>query len=112
MRRKYFLRITVIIIVVFLLAKGHVAHAADRFSALTIGGSNNDTINSIVQTSDGGYAAAGYTASYGAGGNDVYVVKFTSAGALDTSFGTGGTLTLGGAGDDSANSIVQTSEGG
>lgn len=34
----------------------------------TFGGNNNDLCYSIVQTDDGGFALAGYTQSYGAGG--------------------------------------------
>jgi len=36
-------------------------------------GTNNDY--SMVQTSDMGFAIAGYTISYGAGGADVYVIN-------------------------------------
>ena len=39
----------------------------------TIGGTLVDKANSVEVTSDGGYIVAGYTASYGAGGNDFYI---------------------------------------
>jgi hypothetical protein len=35
---------------------------------------------SLIQTSDGGYAIAGYTDATGAGGYDFYLVKTTSTG--------------------------------
>jgi hypothetical protein len=41
----------------------------------TIGGESDDWDESLIQTSDGGYAIAGTTTSFGAGGHDVYVVK-------------------------------------
>jgi hypothetical protein len=73
----------------------------------TIGGSGDDHATPIIQTTDGGYAAAGYTNSFGAGGYDFYIVK------LD---GTGSTLqwsrTIGGTGTDIALSITQTADGG
>jgi hypothetical protein len=40
------------------------------------GGTSNDAGQSVVQTSDGGYAIAGYSNSVGtAGSDDVYLVK-------------------------------------
>jgi len=72
----------------------------------TIGGTNDDRAYSIVQTNDKGYAIAGYTASYGAGGNDVYVIKLDSAGNLKW------TKTIGGPNDDMGYSIVQTQDKG
>jgi hypothetical protein len=72
----------------------------------TYGGTNSDGTNALVQTSDGGYALAGYTASFGAGGYDFWLVKTDS---------TGNTLwnkTYGGTGDDWAYALVQTSDGG
>lgn len=72
----------------------------------TIGGSSLSVGNSLVQTSDGGYVAAGYTTAYGAGGEDVYVVKLSSTGALLW------TKTIGGPDDDWGNSIIQTKDGG
>jgi uncharacterized delta-60 repeat protein len=61
---------------------------------------------SIVQSSDGGYVVAGRTESFGAGGSDFYVVKLDSSGNVQW------TKTIGGSGDDGANSIIQSSDGG
>jgi hypothetical protein len=64
---------------------------------------------SIQQTSDGGYIVAGYTDSFGAGSNDIWVMKLMADGTVDWQ------KTYGGAGDDwilSDNSIQQTSDGG
>jgi hypothetical protein len=41
----------------------------------TFGGNNADVSHCAVQTSDGGYALAGYTYSFGAGGGDFWLVK-------------------------------------
>ena len=43
----------------------------------TFGGSNHDYSHSLQKTSDGGYIIAGYTKSYGAGDNDVYLIKLS-----------------------------------
>jgi hypothetical protein len=48
----------------------------------TIGGENEDWGLSLIQTSDGGYAIAGETKSFGAGDWDVYVVKLDANGNL------------------------------
>jgi len=45
----------------------------------TIGGSSHDFAYSVKQTTDGGYILAGLTISYGAGLQDVYLVKVSSA---------------------------------
>lgn len=125
--------------------------------ARVIGGSSDDAANAIQQTSDGGYLVVGNTTSYGAGGQDVLVIKLTSTGtvswattyggsSLDNpwstyqatdgdymvvgetqSFGMGGqdflvmklgstgnitwAKTFGGAGDECANWVIQTSSG-
>jgi len=41
----------------------------------TFGGVGNDAAFSIQQTSDGGYIIAGYTGSFGAGGDDFLIIK-------------------------------------
>ena len=71
-----------------------------------IGGESGDEGYSIIQTSDGGYAIAGYTTSFGAGGADVYVVKLDAKGNLQW------TKTIGGKENDKGYSIIQTSDGG
>jgi hypothetical protein len=72
----------------------------------TIGGSDSDFANSIIQSSDGGYAVAGYTWSFGAGGYDMYVVKLDSEGNVQWA------KTIGGSSYDAAKSITQSSDGG
>lgn len=72
----------------------------------TYGGTGNDKAWSVVQTRDGGYALAGETNSSGAGLNDFWLVKTDAAGNMQWN------RTYGGAGDDQALSLVQTSDGG
>lgn len=71
-----------------------------------VDGTNTDRAFSIIQTTDGGYAVAGYTNSFGAGQNDFYIVKLTSTGTFQWN------KTVGGTGDDYASSILQTTDGG
>jgi hypothetical protein len=61
---------------------------------------------SLIQTSDGGYAIAGFTSSFGAGDYDVYVVKLDAHGNLQW------TKTIGGKEDDKGHSLIQTFDGG
>ncbi len=72
----------------------------------TIGGTGDDEGNSITLTKDGGYAITGGTQSFGAGKEDVYVVKLDSLGNLKW------TKTIGGTGDDAGNAIIQTNDNG
>jgi hypothetical protein len=60
----------------------------------TYGGTNYDQERSIVQTSDGGYALTGYTDSFGAGSDDVYLVKTDVELGLSRTDQTANTLTL------------------
>ncbi|MEO0157261.1 MAG: hypothetical protein ABIM59_00855 [candidate division WOR-3 bacterium] len=59
---------------------------------------------SVEATSDGGYALAGYTASYGAGRTDFVILKEGPSGSWAKTFG--------GSGEESAWSIAQTSDRG
>jgi hypothetical protein len=81
-----------------------------------LGGSNNDSANSIQQTSDGGYIVAGSTQSTDGdvtgfhlgnyGSPDVWVVKLNASGNIEWQ------KCLGGSGQEYADSIQQTSDGG
>lgn len=57
----------------------------------TVGGSNSEVAYDVKQLSDGSYAVAGYSDSYGAGNFDMMLVKLTSAGAISWSKTYGGT---------------------
>ncbi|MFW9777738.1 MAG: hypothetical protein ACFFE8_02710 [Candidatus Heimdallarchaeota archaeon] len=72
----------------------------------TFGGPANDWANSVVQTTDGGYLFAGGTISYGAGASDMWLVKTNASGTAEWN------KTLGKTGVETANSIIQTSDGG
>jgi hypothetical protein len=72
----------------------------------TYGGTGSDFGSALVQTSDGGYALAGETETYGAGGDDFWLVKTDSSGNMQWNKAFGGTN------DDRAYSLIQTSDGG
>jgi len=48
----------------------------------TYGGGGYDGANSLIQTTDGGYAVAGFTESKGYGGADFWVIKLDEQGNL------------------------------
>jgi hypothetical protein len=78
----------------------------------TFGGDSADEGHCVHQTLDGGYIIGGITRSYGAGLNDIWLIKTDSLG--DTLW----TKTYGGSGDDGTTfgegrvSVVQTTDGG
>jgi uncharacterized delta-60 repeat protein len=72
----------------------------------TYGGTGDDRSHSIQQTSDGGYIVAGRTTSSGAGNADAWVFKLSSSGDVQWE------KTYGGADEDRAYDIQQTSDGG
>jgi hypothetical protein len=68
----------------------------------TYGGKGHEEAYSLVETSDGGYALAGYTESFGAGGADFWLVKTGAYGNVEWN------QTYGGAQFDHAYSLVET----
>jgi hypothetical protein len=72
----------------------------------TYGGTDYDYAYAIVQTGDGGYALAGYTYSFGAGGADFWLVKTDASGNVQW------TKTYGGIYGDRTYAMVQTGDGG
>jgi hypothetical protein len=74
--------------------------------ALAYGGSDSDVARAIQQTNDGGYIIAGETRSFGAGLNDIWVLKLDLNGALIWQ------RTYGGSDSDIARTIQQTGDGG
>jgi hypothetical protein len=72
----------------------------------TFGGPALDTFLSIVQLNDGNIALSGYTASYGSGSNDAWLVKTDSTGTLQWN------KTYLGPNDDQAYALINAEDGG
>jgi hypothetical protein len=69
-------------------------------------GKSPEAATSLIQTSDGGYAIAAITESYGSGSQDGWLIKTDASGSMMWN------QTYGKAGSDAANAVVQTSDGG
>ncbi|MBI2327969.1 hypothetical protein HYU92_06655 [Candidatus Curtissbacteria bacterium] len=75
--------------------------------AKTIGGAGSEyTADAVQQTTDGGYMVAGRTNSWGAGSNDLFLVKLGSSGNFQWA------KTVGGPASETVRSAQQTSDGG
>jgi hypothetical protein len=70
----------------------------------TYGGTKDDSVTSIQETSDGGFILAGYTESFGAGKRDAWIVRTYSNGEKIWS------KTFGGENDDRIFSVKQISD--
>jgi len=93
-------------IVIFLWGATLFAWPPDTLWTKTYGGPDYDEGHSVCETSDGSYIVAGYTKSFGAGKEDVWLIKTDPDG--DTLW----TKTYGGPEWDQAFSVQQTSDGG
>ncbi len=81
-------------------AKGNIQWAK------TYGGTGYDGASSVQQASDGGYILTGETSSFGAGLNDIFLIKTDANGNIQW------TKTYGGIYWDLASSVQQTYDGG
>ncbi len=70
------------------------------------GGAGNESGFNVIGTSDGGYAVVGATTSYGAGEEDIWLIKTDSEGNMLWN------QTYGGVYDDEGWMLLQTSDGG
>jgi hypothetical protein len=109
---KVFNLLSPIILTFFLfLANAAISQPAIEW-AKCLGGSGEDNVYSIQQTTDSGYVVAGYSASSDSdltsnyGLKDVWIVKMNQSGVLQWQ------KNLGGSADDWGNSIKQTIDGG
>jgi len=72
----------------------------------SFGGNDWDRAKEVNQTADGGYILVGSTYSFGAGKNDIYLIKTNASGNREWS------KTFGGSKWDSGSSVRQTDDGG
>ena len=72
----------------------------------TYGGTSADYAYSLVETSDGGYALAGITYSFGAGLADFWLIKTDASGNMEWN------QTYGGTNSETTSALVATSDGG
>ncbi|MBN1358182.1 hypothetical protein JW988_05380 [Candidatus Bathyarchaeota archaeon] len=103
--KKLFLSSAVLFVSVTLLLVGFVGASSEMWTQ-TYGGTADDYAEAMVQTSDGGYALAGYTTSFGAGSYDFWLVKTDEYGNVEWN------QTYGGEDIDHAYALVETSDGG
>jgi hypothetical protein len=93
-------------ILLFVFTSRIYSQIPDTIWTKTFGGPLADVGNSVKQTNDGGFIIAATTSSFGAGGQDIWLIKTDENG--DTLW----TKTFGGTGNDRASNVEQTSDNG
>jgi hypothetical protein len=93
-------------VLLFIVLFSFTATAQTTFQKIYGGSTGNSFCRHVEQTTDGGYILVGSTNSFGAGGNDIYLVKTNFKG--DTLW----TRTYGGSGDDDGYCVKQTPDSG
>lgn len=83
-----------------------IAQPPDSLWSRMFGGPHSEICYSVQQTSDGGYILGGYTSSFGAGANDLWLVKTDANGDSLWSH------TFGDQGNNECRSVLQTDDGG
>ncbi|HMN18865.1 MAG TPA: T9SS type A sorting domain-containing protein [Ignavibacteriaceae bacterium] len=99
-------RIILYILTAIVISFRIYAQAPDTLWTKKIGGTGIDLANEIIQTSDGGFAVAGYTTSFNVVQRDAYAVRLDSLGNIIWQKTYGGNLL------EQAYSIKQTHDGG
>ncbi|MFM9945267.1 MAG: T9SS type A sorting domain-containing protein [Bacteroidia bacterium] len=95
------------LILFFLIGYSITAYSQSTKFQRIIGGSGDDKSYSMAQTKDGGYILTGYTKSFGAGGEDIYLTKTDGLGKVTWSktYGTS-------SGNETGWKVRQTSDSG
>ena len=97
---------SILILLLIILVDYNFAQAPDVIWTKGYYGNDQDQGSFVQQTNDGGYIISGETKSYGAGENDIWLIKTNASG--DTMW----TKTIGGTEGDYANCVRQTGDGG
>jgi hypothetical protein len=92
--------------IIFITYGSPYSQIPDTVWTKTFGGPSADVGNSVKQTNDSGFIIAATTNSFGAGGQDIWLIKTDANG--DTMW----TKTFGGSGDDAAKNIQLTNDNG
>jgi hypothetical protein len=103
--KKLFLVSAILFVLARLFFVGSVEASLELWSRI-YGGKNMDVGRSLVETSDGGYAIAGRTQSFGDGLSSFWLVKTDMYGNMEWN------QTYGGKEHEEAYSLVETSDGG
>ena len=102
-------RLFLLIILISVLLSFSLLYLAGTFSENRIqtnGDASMDAAWAVIEASDGGYALAGHTQSFGAGDGDFWLVKTDEDGNVEWN------QTYGGEKFETAYSLVETSDGG